>query len=118
MAKHYDLGIEGEQIALEFLLNNGYLVLEKNYRYKKSEIDLIVKKDSTIAFVEIKTRSNTVFDLPENAVNAKKIEKLQEGALHYIEINDLKEEVRFDILTIIKNADKIEINHIIDAFWG
>jgi len=100
---------EKEVLSIPNLLENGY---------KKSEIDLIVKIDNTIAFVEIKTRSNTIFDMPENAVNTKKIEKLQEGALYYIESNEIKEDVRFDILTIIKYADKIEINHIIDAFWG
>ncbi|MEL6976451.1 MAG: YraN family protein, partial [Bacteroidota bacterium] len=54
MAFHNDLGVKGEQIAADFLMKNGYTILEKNYRYRKAELDIIAQKESTLAIVEVK----------------------------------------------------------------
>lgn len=118
MAIHNDLGIKGENIACNYLENKGYQILEKNYRYKKSEIDIIALQDNCIVFVEVKTRRNAIFDIPENAITRKKMDKLQEGALYYIEMNNISNELRFDIITIITENNQVEINHIENAFWN
>jgi putative endonuclease len=111
-------GAEGEQAAASYLLQMGYEILERNFRFKRSEIDLIVKRDSWLVFVEVKTRSSIVFGHPEEFVNEKKETKILEGAEHYIFEKDWKGPVRYDVIavTINKNGG-LEIRHIEDAFY-
>lgn len=116
MAAHNELGKQGESLALNFLKNKKYLILEKNWRYQKAEIDIIAQKDKQIIFVEVKTRSTDFFGAPKNFINQKKINLLVLAANQYLEINELTNEVRFDIIGIIYKNSKISINHIKDAF--
>ncbi|MEL6305282.1 MAG: YraN family protein, partial [Bacteroidota bacterium] len=60
MAFHNDLGVKGEQIAADFLMKNGYTILEKNYRYRKAELDIIAQKESTLA-IPSKNAAERVF---------------------------------------------------------
>jgi putative endonuclease len=76
-------GNQGEEIAAEFLQQRGYEILARNYRYKHSEIDLIVRKNDIIVFVEVKTRSSSGFGEPEAFVGSKKAAKIFEGADQY-----------------------------------
>ena len=62
-------GRKGENLAAEYLVRQGYRVVEKNYRFKKSEIDLICQKDGLLIFVEVKTRSSRIFGQPESFVS-------------------------------------------------
>jgi len=112
MAKHNDLGTKGEQKAVFFLQNNGFIILETNWRYKKNEIDIIAKKDEFIVVVEVKTRSTDYFDDIINVVSNKQKRFLIESINSYIEENDIKLEVRFDIVFIV--CDRIE--HVENAF--
>ncbi len=66
MAFHNDLGKKGERIAVDYLIKNGYKILERNWRYLKAEIDIIAKKDNTLAIVEVKTRSKQGLVLTPN----------------------------------------------------
>ena len=118
MAFHNDLGRKGEDLAADYIRNKGYIILEQNYRHKKAEIDIIAKINNCIVFIEVKTRRNTIFDLPENAVDRKKMDKLQEGALYYIELHNITSDIRFDIISIIIDNKNMDINHIEDAFWN
>lgn len=108
-------GNRGEQIAADFLVKKGYEILERNYRYKHSEIDLIVKKTDLLVFVEVKTRSSTSFGEPEDFVDGKKSEKIFEGADHYIFQINWQQAIRFDIISVVMNAAP-EISHFEDAF--
>lgn len=117
MASHNDFGIEAEQIAVEYLQKQGYLILEKNYRYLKSEIDIIAEYENLIIIIEVKARSTDAFLEPQEAVNRQKIKQIFIGSNHYLEHLDQDKEVRFDIISIIKNAqNSVHINHIKDAF--
>ena len=118
MAKHNDLGRKGEQMAVDFLSAKGYEIVERNYRYKKAEVDLIAKMGPCLVFVEVKSRSNTLFDEPENAVHQKKIDMLHSAAEHYIVECAYEGELRFDIVIIIGNQEPYEIRHIENAFWN
>ncbi|WP_306415995.1 YraN family protein [Fulvivirga ulvae] len=69
-------GKDGEQRAAEYLMGKGYELLERNYRYKRSEIDIIIKKEQLLVFVEVKTRSYSSFGYPEDAVDGIKIKKV------------------------------------------
>lgn len=115
MAKHYDLGKEGEQLAIDFLINKGYLILEKNWRYLKAEVDIIAVKGNILAAVEVNTRSTNEFGNPQDFVNSKKIKLLVIALNEYVISKDLDVEVRFDIIAITK-THSIDIEHLENAF--
>lgn len=116
MGKNNELGQEGEQLAANYLKNKGWDILEMNYRYSRSEIDLIASKNSLLIFVEVKARTNTNYGLPEDFVEEKKDENIMKAADHYINEINWKENIRFDIISIIKKKT-MEIEHIEDAFY-
>ena len=117
MASHNDLGVKGENLAVEYLLNEGYTILERNWRYQRAEIDVLARKNDVLAIVEVKTRSSNAFVAPEDAVNKKKIKLLVMAADAFITQNDLDVEARFDIISVYKNGEKYKIHHKIDAFF-
>jgi len=111
-------GAQGEQMAAEYLIQNGYEIIARNYRHKRSEIDLIVQRDNWLIFVEVKTRTNVSFGHPEEAVDEAKVTKVMEGAEHYIFANDWKGPVRYDVIAItMRKNGAHEIKHIEDAFY-
>lgn len=116
MSSTTELGQFGEKLALEFLLKEGYTILTTNYRFRKTEIDIITEKDNTIAFVEVKTRSDDRLSTPEEAVNKSKKNSIIETANFYLEENRIEKECRFDIISILIKKDIPTINHIKDAF--
>ena len=117
MAKHNELGELGEDLAVEELEKNGYEIVERNWRYKKAEIDIIARKNEVLAIVEVKTRSSDYFGDPQDFVNTKKIKMLVEAVNEYVNSKDLEVEVRFDIIAIIKNENKLTLEHLEDAFF-
>ena len=116
MATHNELGEKGEQLAVDFLLANGYEILEKNYRYQKAEVDIIAKKAAVLAVVEVKTRSTNYFGNPETFVSPKKIQLLVSAINDYVIKKDIELEVRFDIIAIVKKGNDFDIEHLKDAF--
>ncbi|WBX71441.1 YraN family protein [Tenacibaculum retecalamus] len=116
MAQHNELGKEGEKLAVEYLQENGYLIIEKNYRFKKAEVDIIAQKEAVLVAIEVKTRSSTYFGNPQDFVNPKKIKLLVMAIDNYVIEKDLDVEVRFDIIAMLKNKDNYKIHHIKDAF--
>ncbi|WP_274474206.1 YraN family protein [Mangrovimonas aestuarii] len=117
MAEHNDLGKKGEQMAVDFLVDKGYSILERNYRYLKAEIDIIIQKDEVVCAVEVKTRSTSDFGNPQDFVKPKQIKLLVEALNHYILENDLDVEGRFDIIAILNNKKGTQIEHLEDAFF-
>ncbi len=116
MGSHNELGKKGEEIAANYLIKNGYVILDLNWRFQKSEIDIIAKKENTLFIIEVKTRSSIHIISPENAVNQKKIKLLVVAANEYVSQKKLNIEVQFDIITIHKKHKKHTLNHIKDAF--
>ena len=117
MAEHNELGKFGEELAVEFLQQKGYDILETNWTFQKAEIDIIAQKDSTIAVIEVKTRSSIDFGLPQDFVKPKKIQLLVKAVNEYIVSNDLDVDVRFDIIAIYKEDNTYKIEHFEDAFY-
>ncbi|MCR4032577.1 MULTISPECIES: YraN family protein [Flavobacterium] len=121
MAEHNDLGKLGEDLAVAHLEENGYLILERNFVIQKAEIDIIAKKDSILAIVEVKTRSSLDFGSPQDFVKQKKIQLLIKAVNAYINDRekDFEEdlEVRFDIIAVHKNGESFAIEHLTDAFY-
>ncbi|MBT3208338.1 MAG: endonuclease [Bacteroidetes bacterium] len=117
LLKHNELGAKGEEIAFFYLIKNDYKVLEKNWRFKHKEIDIIATKDNLLIIVEVKSRSNDYFEQPQDAVNRKKQKFIIDATNSYIEKFDIDMEVRFDIISVIFKDGKHKIEHIEDAFY-
>jgi len=118
MAVHNDLGKRGEQIAVEYLENLGYRILNVNWKCARAEVDVIADQNGAIIFVEVKTRSSTDYGHPEEFVDYKKERQLEFASSAYIEMRGHEGEIRFDIIAIVfENKDLYKINHIEDAFW-
>ena len=117
MAEHNELGKKGEELAIAFLKKNGYKIRDINYRYLKAEIDIVAQNKDVLAIVEVKTRSTRDFGLPQDFVNQKKIKLLVMATDHYVVSKDLDVNVRFDIIAIINDKNKFEIEHLEDAFY-
>lgn len=116
-----DKGDIGEKLAVKFLQKHDFTVLSRNYSSIYGEIDIIAKKDDTIAFVEVKTRKPESLLLPREAVDAKKQQKIIKTALSYMEENNLNLQPSFDVLEIYMPASKEEkakVNYIKNAFEG
>jgi putative endonuclease len=117
MAAHNETGSWGEEKAATYLTEKGYEIVEKNYRHKHMEVDLIAVYKKTLIFIEVKTRSGTGFGMPEEFVNYTKSRLILKAAEHYIFDRDWQKDVRFDIVSILilPNGD-LNIRHIEDAF--
>ena len=118
MAKHNEIGALGEQIALEYLLERNYQILEKNWSCGHKEVDIIAKDGDTIVFVEVKTRHSNCLVDPEATVDVYKQRHLIWAANSYVNRYQYDNDVRFDIIAIVidRNNEK-RIEHIEDAFY-
>lgn len=117
MASHNDFGHQAEDLAVDFLINKGYRILARNFRYQKAEIDIIAEFQNKIIIVEVKARSTDIFNLPQEAVNKKKIKLLVMATDYYLEENKINKEVQFDIISVLMDANKhLVITHIGNAF--
>ena len=104
----------GEQIALNYLIDNNASILDTNYRIKTGEIDIIAKLNEELVFIEVKSRSNIKFGYPSEAVNYNKIRKIINTAKYYMLKNNLNNmQIRFDVIEVYLKEDKI--NHIVNA---
>lgn len=118
MAQHNDFGDWGEEVAAQYLAQNGFDILARNFRYYKAEVDIIARTTSSLVVVEVKTRTNTAFGRPEDYVSDKKQALLSEAAWAYAESIGWDGPIRFDIISIVGSPQvAAEIHHIEDAFF-
>lgn len=117
MAQHNQLGKKGEQLAVDFLIENGYEIVERNYRFYKAEVDIIAKKEQTLAIIEVKTRSTSDFGDPQDFLKPKQIQRIVKAVDEYVLVNTLDVEVRFDIIAIVKGKKGFSIEHLENAFY-
>jgi putative endonuclease len=118
MLSSKDKGNFGENEALKFLIQNGYTILERNFRTKYGEIDIIGRDGGYITFIEVKARKDFGYGLPCQAVDIRKQYKIARMALLYIAIKNLRnEDFRFDVVELIYNNECVKYIRIIkDAF--
>lgn len=116
MSVSFDLGREAEDFATNYLIQNGYKIIARNYFFRKAEIDIIAQIDNEIVIVEVKSRTSAIFSEPEIAVNTKKKKLIVFAADDFIQKNNFNCEVRFDILALLKTKQSWSVNHIINAF--
>jgi putative endonuclease len=113
-----EMGIWGEQVAAKFLRESGFNIIERNYRCRFGEIDIIASVRDQLIFVEVKTRSSVRFGLPSEAVNSKKRSKYFLLATYYVNAKKLyNHNMRFDVIEIMLDSEQLHrINHIPNAF--
>ena len=116
MALGKDIGNTGEDEAVLFLESRGYEILERNYRYKRSEVDLIARKDNFLVFVEVKVRSSNAFGFPESFVSDSQVSRILEAAEEYQYLKGWTGNIRFDIISIEGKGTNKNITHFEDAF--
>ncbi|MEX1052354.1 MAG: YraN family protein [Patescibacteria group bacterium] len=105
----------GEKVAANYLLKNGYAIIDKNFRIKLGEIDIIATKNNVIHFIEVKTRSSTFKGFPYEQVNSKKLRKITKVTEYYSKIKKLTEfKHSIDIVSI--ELDNQYSNHVIKIY--
>jgi putative endonuclease len=111
------LGLYGENQASEFLENNGYRILQRNFKTNLGEIDIIAKDKDCICFVEVKTRTSQDKGLPEESITKNKQHKLSQLALSYLKNKKLLDKsARFDVVSITQGSSENKIEIIKNAF--
>lgn len=116
MAKHNEIGKLGEAMALDYLKQNGYAILETNWRMGRLEADIIAYQEGVIVLVEVKTRSSQGFGAPENFVDVEKQKACVALANAYTRTHWRDEEVRFDIISVSFSGEQHELKHFVNAF--
>lgn len=114
---HNELGVWGEEQAASFLMHKGYTILERDWKSGHRDIDIIATDGQVVVFVEVKARRNRTFGEPENAVDYMKMHNLRAAINHYIKFKNIRQEIRFDIITVVgtPDQDKVDITHIEDV---
>lgn len=106
-----EFGAKGEDIACEYLVKNGYEILERNKHFSKfCEIDIIAKYKKKIVFVEVKTRKNANLGTPFEAITKTKYRNIKTGVLYYLRENRVKD-YQIDAIGITL-FPKLEIKHL------
>lgn len=117
MAEHNKLGQAGEDAAVAYLEQHDYIIRHRNWRKNHLELDIVAAKDGELVVVEVKTRTDTSFIEPQDAVTPQKIRRTVIAADTYIKQFGIDERVRFDIITVIGKPGNFKIDHLIEAFY-
>ena len=118
-AKHIERGIEGEDIAVSALEKSRYKIVERNYRTRAGEIDIVAREGECLVFVEVRTRASIEYGWPQETVIARKQKKLCKAARWYLQKNRIEDvPCRFDVVAIVTNEalDEPQVEVIKNAF--
>jgi putative endonuclease len=106
-SKNRSIGRRGETLAVAYLENKGYTILERNYRTPHGEIDIIAAKDEVIVFTEVKTRSSNTLGPPEISITPRKIEHMRNSAEYFIQQHpDMTNDWRIDAISVMVKTDQ------------
>lgn len=114
------LGKFGEQCAADYLEKNGYRIIERNFRCRGGEIDLIATDAEYIIFVEVKLRKNSDYGEAKEFVTYSKQSKVKKTALYYLSGKDFTLQPRFDVIEVYSQsgeAGSVTVNHLENAFY-
>ncbi len=118
MARQQTMGKLGEDTAASYLQTLGYIILDRNWRFSKAEIDIIAKDGNILIFVEVKAKSYIYFGAPEDSISAYKENLIFDAATQYMNAIGHDWEIRFDIVSIVFDKGKNPtIVHFKDAFF-
>jgi putative endonuclease len=116
-APHIKVGESGEDIAANFIQLKGYIILERNYRHHKAEVDIIALHKNTLVFIEVKTRSGKDYFHAEQAVSKAKQSLIYSAASHYYQHILHKGPMRFDVISVNLLPYGRDIYHFHDCFY-
>ena len=117
MAAHNELGKQGEEEAVRFLSEKGYIIRHRNWRSGKNELDIVAVHDNELIVVEVKTRRNTLYGNPEMAIDERKIRRIVLSTNTYLHRYRLDLPVRFAVITVVGIKEPFQIEHIEQAFY-
>lgn len=112
-----ELGLLGEQLACDYLGKKDFQIIDRNYRFKKNEVDIIAKKDNQLIIIEVKTRQTSEIGEPWQAVTRNKQKQIIQVANQYVQSNNIELNTRFDIISIVHNSYRTELKHLEEAFY-
>jgi len=118
MAQHNELGHKGEAAAVSYLESEGHRILEKNWRLHGYEIDIITTHGDCIVFVEVKTRTSEQWGDPQSFVGTQRMRRMINAAHQYLLIHRIDLPARLDIVAIIWEGDRCDLEHFEDAFMA
>lgn len=119
MAEHNELGKWGEDEAALYLEDEGYVIMERDWKMGRRDLDIIAcsPDGKTLVVIEVKTRADEEYQLPEEAVNRGKMRNLAIAANAYVKEHHIDKELRFDIISIVGCNQQVKsIQHLKDAF--
>lgn len=119
MAEHNELGKWGEDEAALYLEDEGYVIIDRNWKIGKRDLDILALSPDgkTLAVVEVKTRSGDEYQQPEEAVDGRKMRNLAIAANAYVKEHQVDKELRFDIISVVGVGHQVEhLEHLKDAF--
>ena len=115
MAQHNELGKWGEDVAIDYLTDKGYRILERDWHSGHRDLDIIALDGDVVVIVEVKTRRNRLFSEPEQSVDYRKMRNLLAASNHYVKLRHLNNPLRFDIITIVGDmGQEPEVSHLED----
>ena len=117
MAQHNITGSSGEQIAVKYFIEKGYLILHTNWRHKHWEVDIIASLKNKLHFIEVKTRWGNTFGNPEDDVSKKKIRNLINAADEFLFMHPEWKHIQFDIISISMQKDKAPDFYLIEDVY-
>lgn len=115
MYKKQELGKKGEQCACDYLIENNYEIIERNFYCRQGEIDIIAKDlvNKEIVFIEVKSRTNILYGRPSEAVTKLKMDHLKKCVNYYLYKNKLLNYfIRIDVIEVYILSNKMVVNHI------
>ncbi len=116
MAQHNVLGIKGEEEAVRYLKSKDYKIVCRNWRFYGYEIDIVAENSEFIVFVEVKTRTSAQWGNPEDFVGKSRMRRMVDAAHHFLIERDIDKPARFDIIGLVWDGKRFELEHIDDAF--
>lgn len=108
MSSTKTIGEKAEEAVSKWLIQKGFDILERNWRHKHWEIDIIVSKDNKLHFIEVKSRSSVKYGYPEAAINPSKMLALKNGIEEYLNEHPEWQTIQIDVLTVIWKLGKIQ----------
>jgi putative endonuclease len=116
-ARHLSTGRSGEEAAARYLKRAGYRILERNWRHKSWELDLVCQDGDTLVFVEVKTRDAGSLARPDQALDQTKRARLTRAASHYLSSKQAWERpCRFDLVSLVRSGEDFQLEHVENAF--
>ncbi|MCF8225842.1 MAG: YraN family protein [Bacteroidales bacterium] len=116
MAESHDFGTEAESFAAEFLTSRGYCILHRNWTHGHKELDIVCTDGRMLVIVEVKARVRNSFPHPEDLLSPSKEKLIMEASEQYLYHHRVRLPVRFDLVSVIKCGESMDIEHFEDAF--